>query len=94
MDWLSSSMIITVFYSSNDAPELRLDLWHDGYAPGVAGFFTVSPFMINDSFTGAQFGFRDIRAAFGDDFAILDALMISATYSEITINKVLVGWAE
>jgi hypothetical protein len=89
---LSPDTVITVYYSSEAAPELILQSWTDG-APGSAGWAKAAPAAVNDSGSAAQFLYGDMVSVFGtEDFAAyLDQFYVGDTGKELKVYGVSLG---
>ncbi|MDR3305596.1 MAG: hypothetical protein LBS85_06205 [Clostridiales Family XIII bacterium] len=89
---LAPGNIVTVYYKSENPPNLILQSWTDG-APESAGWAQVEPAFINDSRTTAQYRVSDIIEAFGtDDFeTFLDTLYVGDTDAALTVYSVTIG---
>jgi len=91
-EWFTEGCIVTVYYSSENPPELILQSWSDG-RPDTSGWAKVEPFAINDSGTIAQFKFDDMVASFGsDEFdEFLDKFNIGDTDAQLDVSMVTIG---
>jgi len=90
VNWISPGCVLTVFYTSENAPEVIIQSWTDG-AP--VSWAKVEPFTVNDSGTIAQFSYEDMIAAFGTDdlAAYFDKFNIGDTGAALEISKVTIG---
>ena len=89
---LTPGSVVTVYYSSDVAPELVLQSWTEGtYA--TAGWAKVAASAVNDSGTIAQYTYDSMVASFGgEDFVTyLDNFIVGDCGAALTVSKVTVG---
>ena len=82
--------VVTVFYVSENVPELIVQSWTDG-AP--VSWAKTAPFAVNDSGNIAQFSYADMVEAFQtEDFAAyFDKFNIGDTGAKLDVTKVTIG---
>lgn len=89
---MAPGTLITVYYTSDSAPELILQSWTEG-CPETMGWAKVAPSAVNDSCTICQYTYDDIVAAIGsEDFAqYVDKFYVGDTGSDLNVSKVSIA---